>query len=143
MKKTFSLLETILVIVIISILIAYFIPKAKKSLNFANSSQIKSELALIRNGILKKITKNRLLGEDITFNLDEESVQAQNSKLFSNILDFPLLSTNLSKKEIGRWIKISKNRYRIYFSQEGFLDYSYRNGVFKCLSDKELCEKYE
>ena len=143
MKKSFSLLELITVIALISILLAFFIPKGLDSLNKTMTSKIKSEIALIRNGISKKITSNRLLNKDLDFILDDADIEADKSRLFTNILDYPLLSTTSSKKELGQWIKSSSNSYKVYLSSNEFLDFRYKDLVFECRSSKELCVRFE
>ncbi len=98
MKKAFSLLEIIFVILLISILALFVISKVEDSLEFGNKAKIKSEIALIRNAIVKKLTSNRLLNINETIKLDNAPLEIENSNLFDNILDFSLLSTTTQKK---------------------------------------------
>ncbi|QDF28625.1 type II secretion system protein [Halarcobacter anaerophilus] len=143
MKKAFSLLEIIFVILLISILALFVISKVEDSLEFGNKAKIKSEIALIRNAIVKKLTSNRLLNINETIKLDNASLEIENSNLFENILDFSLLSTTTQKKDSAKWIKNSSNGYKIYINKEQFLQFSFKNNTFLCESSKELCESFE
>ena len=104
MRKAFSLFEVIIVIIIISIISSFIITKVNDSLNSSVKTKVKSEIALIRNSIAKLKTKNILLKNDETFSLDEAPINIQNSELFSNILDFTLISSTKEIKELGKWI---------------------------------------
>ncbi|XOB63468.1 type II secretion system protein [Campylobacterota bacterium DY0563] len=143
MRKAFSLIELILVLVVISILYVFVLSKFDDSSKFANKTKIKSEIALIRNGISKLISSNTLLNKDENIYLDEESINQEGSLLFKNIIDSPLLSTSKDKKELGKWIKTSSNRYVIYISNDEYLEFVLENNSFVCKSDKELCVSYE
>ncbi|WP_321468082.1 type II secretion system protein [Halarcobacter sp.] len=143
MRKAFSLIELILVLVIISILSVFILSKFDDSSEFANKTKVKLEIALIRNGISKQISSNVLLNKDENIYLDKQSVNLEGSLLFKNILDFPLISTSEDKKELGKWIKTSSNRYIIYISNDEYLEFTFENNSFVCKSDKELCVSYE
>ena len=143
MKKAFSLFEIIIVLVIFSILIRFIISKSKSSINSSTKIKIKSEIALIRSSISKLNTKKILLQEDNNFLLDDAKVDALNTQLFENILDFPLISTNSTKKEIGSWIKSSTNEYLVYIEEDTFLKFEYENSSFECKSDLTICKEFE
>lgn len=143
MKKAFSLFEIIIVLVIFSILISFIISKSKSSINSSTKIKIKSEIALIRSSISKLNTKKILLQEDNNFLLDDAKVDASDTQLFENILDFPLISTNSTKKEIGSWIKSSTNEYLVYIEEDTFLKFEYENRSFKCKSDESICKEFE
>lgn len=143
MKKAFSLLELIFVILLISILSSFVISNLKDSLSFGNEAKIKSEIALIRNSISKKLTENELLNIDENIVLDSASFEVENSKLFDNILQSPLISTTSGKKELAKWIKTSSNSYKIYISDDQFLQFNFNNNSFECVSNKDLCESFE
>lgn len=143
MKKAFSLMEIILVIVIISILAMFVVSKFFNSSSFAKNAKVKSEIALIRNAISKKITSYKLLNIGDLQTLDSANSQKEGSLLFKNILEFPLLSTSGIKKEIGKWIKMSSNNYRVYISQGEYLDFKFENNSFVCKSEIEVCASFE
>lgn len=143
MKKAFSLLELIIVIVVISIISSFVISKVNDSINSSVKTKVKSEIALIRNQIAKTKTKNILLKNDSLIVLDKASVNIEKSKLFSNILDFPLISTTKEKKESGKWIKVSDNKYMIFTKDEENLEFSFIDDSFICKSAISLCNNYE
>lgn len=143
MKKSFSLLEIIIVILVISIISSYIISKSTNTINFANQSKIKSEISLIRSSIVKFSTKQILLDQDYIVSLDNANIDQSDSFLFENILDAPLLSTSTEDKEISKWIKISQNSYKIYLDQNIFLEFEFDNNDFICISDVELCKEFE
>ena len=143
MKKAFSLFEIIIVLVIFSILISFIISKSESSISSSTKIKIKSEIALIRSSISKLNTKKILLQEESDFSLDDAKVDVLNTELFENILDFPLISTNSTKKEIGSWIKSSTNKYLIYIEEDIFLKFEYENRSFECKSDVSICKEFE
>lgn len=143
MKKSFSLLEIIIVIVIISIITTYFLTKSESLIDKTVEVKIKSEIALIRDSITKTSSSSILLGKSKLSSLDEESVNKIDSKLFSNVLDMPLLSSSLEEKKISKWIKTGSNLYRVYLSKDIFLDFKFDSDSFLCVSDIDLCKEYE
>jgi len=143
MKKAFSLLEIIIVILIISIVSTFLIIKTSSSIEFTNKTSVKADIAQIRSSISKENSKNTLSGDDYISKLDDANINEEKSLLFSNILDKPLISTNSLKKEIGKWIKSSFTKYKIYITNEQYLEFEFTNNSFKCLSSIELCKDFE
>lgn len=143
MKRAFSLFEIIIVIVIISIISSFIISKTNNSLNKSIKTKIKSEIALIRNNIKKKSANNILLKKELLTFLDEASINTENSKLFSKILDFPLISTTKEKKVLGQWIKTSDVNYINYISEKEKVEFTFENISFICKSETSLCNEYE
>ena len=143
MKNAFTLLEIIVVIVIISLLSVFIISKSQNSINFTVKTKIKSDIALIRNSIAKVKTKNILLNDDSSFSLDNANSNEENSELFSNILDFPLLSTTNEIKEAGKWIKVSSNNYTIYSNENENIEFIFEDNFFNCKSEISICKEYE
>jgi prepilin-type N-terminal cleavage/methylation domain-containing protein len=143
MNKGFTLLELIVVLVIVSIIAGFAFFKFKDTYAYSNKTKIKSEIALIRNSIQKLNSQNILKNIDNSIKLDDEPVNLENSQLFKNILDFPLISTTTGKKEEGKWIKTSSNSYQIYLDKNDFLKFKYEDGIFKCLSETTLCKEFE
>jgi len=143
MRNAFSLFELLIVIVIISFLSIFIIQKSENTIEFANKTKIKSEIALIRSEISKNKTSNILLNQDLTQYLDDEDIEKENSKLFNKILDFPLLSTTSLKKEIGKWIKSSKNTYKVFLSHKQSIEYKFEDNSFICKSELSICKEFE
>ncbi len=143
MKRAFSLLEIIIVVVVISIISSFIISKTSNSLNKTIKIKIKSEIALIRNNIEKKSANNILQKKELFTFLDEASTNTENSELFSNILDFPLISTTKEKKVLGQWIKTSEVNYINFISEKEKIEFSFENNSFICKSEISLCNEYE
>lgn len=143
MKKAFSFLEIIIVILIISIISTFLIIKTSSSLEFVNKTNINADIAQIRSSISKENSKNVLLNDTSILKLDDANIEEEKSLLFSNILDKPLISTNSLKKEIGKWIKTSSNKYKIYITNEEYLEFEFTNNSFNCISSIELCKDFE
>ncbi len=143
MKKAFSFLEIIIVILIISIISTFLIIKTSSSLEFVNKTNINADIAQIRSSISKENSKNVLLNDTSISKLDDANIEEEKSLLFSNILDKPLISTNSLKKEIGKWIKTSSNKYKIYITNEEYLEFDFTNNSFNCISSIELCKDFE
>ena len=143
MKKAFSLLELIIVIVVIAIISSFIAFKANDFFSFSTKSKIKSDIALIKSSIQKVNSKKVLLDEELIESLDDETINTSNSKLFSNVLDFPLESTTLTLKKAGFWIKTSSSDYQVYLDANSFLKFSYENESFLCKSEVNLCKDYE
>lgn len=143
MKKAFTLLEIIVVIIIVSFLSAFIISKVQSSFDLTIETKIKSDLALIRNSITKLKTKNILLNDKTLISLDNEEINKENSRLFDKILDFPLLSTTKEIKEFGKWIKVSSNKYMVFSNDNKSLEFIFEDNSFNCLSTKSLCNEFE
>lgn len=143
MKRAFSLLEIIIVITVISIISSFIISKTNDSFQTSVKTKIKSEIALIRNSITKQKTINILLKDDSSFSLDVASTNTENTKLFSNILDFALISTTKEKKELGKWIKTSDINYMVFINEKENLEFSFEENSFICKSEISLCSEYE
>ncbi len=143
MKKAFSLFELIIVFAIISLIVSYLFINWKDSIDITKKSSIKSDIALIRSAIARENSKNILKDSNTIFFLDKATINKKEELLFDNILKLPLISTNEEKKEIGKWIKTSKNSYKIYLTKEEFLKFEFKDNLFECKSSKLLCKKYE
>lgn len=134
----------IIVIVLITIVISFAIPKFNNTINKANYTTLKSEFSLIQNGIREKKTKNILLSntDEITY-LDDASVDTIGIPLFDSVIDFPIISTNRNKKELAKWSKISNNMYEFYLSSSKSVLFSLENEKFICKSEEEICKEIE
>lgn len=143
MKNAFSLFELIIVILILSIITSFIFYNVNSSIDTSNKIKIKSQIALIQNSIQKIKSKNILLGKEETFLLDEAEEEKENVQLFKNILDFPLISTSSTYKEIASWIKKSPGEYIVYINKDTFLKFEYDNNSFSCKSDVNLCKDFE
>lgn len=141
--KGFSLLEIITTLVLISIILSFAIPKFQEINNKSHLVTLKSQFFLIQTAITKTKSKNILLADSSEIILlDEAMVDKKDEKLFSNIVDFTLLSTNTNEKKVGNWAKISSKEYVFYLASSSVL-FALENGFFKCKSEENICKEIE
>lgn len=150
MKKSFSIIEIIFSIVIISIISTFAINKYFIHIEKSYFLKIKSELALINNGINQLYSNQTLLGND-SFNLDkldEASIDTPKETLFNGfdeyiILDELIISTSESEKKFAHWIKVSNSEYKVYFSKDESLSFylDSENITFNCDESIDLCKE--
>lgn len=150
MKKSFSLLEIVFVILLISIISVIAFPKLFLNITNASYVKIKSDVALIRNAIVQNRNKNIISGKGeayIPF-LDNAKINTELENLFiglddNELLKYPIISTNKEKKEIGKWIKTSNYDYEVYVNSIESINFIYNvdNGTFDCDFSEELCRE--
>lgn len=155
MKKAFSLLELIFVMLVISIIVGISLPyftnfkdDAKLLRLKADFTNIQSALAYAENErIIKNINQKIHILDDALINLENEKLFYCSSKsinsctnstscCFISLLSQPIYS---SKKA---WIKISSTKYRFFLNPKKYIDFEYdpNNTSFNCL-DKDLCKE--
>jgi len=128
MKKSFSILEIIFVVVIISIISMVAIPKLFYNIDNANITKLKADVALIREKINQ--AKNKQILANNSLNLDN----IENK----NIL--PLLTTPNSS---GQWSKISTNKYQAWINSNTFVEFVYNKNkfTFECdIKSNQYCK---
>jgi prepilin-type N-terminal cleavage/methylation domain-containing protein len=140
--KGFSLLEIIIAIILLVIITSFALPKYNNINYTSNLSILKSDLSLIQNGIEQSKTKNILLsnGEKIE-NLDNSGSNKINEKLFKNVIDFSIVSTDTKEKELGKWSKNSNNSYEFYLSSSKSILFSFEDEKLVCKSVEEICKE--
>lgn len=134
----------IIAIILIAIIISFAIPKFT-NLNYnKNITTLKSQLALIQNGIVNQKSKNILLSNNQEISsLDEATLNSSGEKLFSKVIDFSIISTNNTKKESGMWAKTEDKTYTFYLLSDKDVLFSFEDGKFLCKSSAELCSEIE
>ena len=136
-------MEIIIVIVLISIIMAFAIPKFSQINDKTYITTLKSELSLIRQGIAKSKNQRILLADNQKIDsLDEASINKKNEKLFTKVIDFDIVSTDLSEKKSGSWAKTSSNSYSFYTATNA-ISFTLEEGIFLCKSEKNLCKEIE
>ena len=144
MHKAFSLLELLIVIAIISIVLTFAIPKFINITSSSKITELKSNLAIIRNGINKFKTNQILLAESPSINsLDSALVDKKNEPLFTKVIDFSLISTTSNINKIGKWIKISLSSNEYLLSSSKKVLFVLEDSNFKCKSSFEICKEIE
>ena len=142
MKKAFSILEIIIVIVIVSITLSFAVTKFDLIKQNTNLTKLKADIALIQNGITT-LKKQRVLQNnyDDIDSLDEALSSTKDEKLFSKILQYPLKSTNAVLKEKGFWFKKSSKEYVFVLNSSDEVLFKLENSVFSCIKPKKVCEE--
>ena len=58
------------------------------------------------------------------------------------LLQYPIISTSSEKKEIGKWIKVSDNNYKVFIDNQNAIEFVYdsSNGTFDCDYKEDLCK---
>ena len=144
MAKAFTLLEILLVIATISIILTFAIPKYNNMTNNSKITELKSNIAIIRNNISKVKTKQILLNKDSSIDsLDDAIVDKNGEVLFNKVIEFSVVSTSSSKNKIGSWLKVSKNSYKYILSSSKNVLFSLEDNIFKCKSSFEICKEIE
>ena len=144
MTKAFTLLEIILVIILISIVSTFAISKFTDLSTNTNMTKLKNDYTLIRNNISKFKSKQILLGnESNLISLDNAMDDTKNEKLFTNILEYIILSTNTNEMEVGKWIKVSNSYYDYVLSSNQKISFVLENNQFICKSDSKTCQELE
>ena len=134
----------IIAIVLIAIITSFAIPKFT-NLNYnKNITTLKSQIALIQNAITNQKSKNILLSNNQEISsLDDATLNSSGEKLFTNVIDFSIISTNTTKKESGMWAKISNNSYTFYLLADEEILFSFEDEKIICKSSVELCSEIE
>ncbi|MEA2049541.1 MAG: type II secretion system protein [Campylobacterota bacterium] len=135
--KSFSLLELIFAISLISILTVVAVSKIGSGLDKANIIKIKNDIALIREGLKsyedKQIysNKNHIL----------TSLEDSDNFLFDKILTRPILASN--KNVAASWSKLSNSSYKVWLNDTESLTFSYKSDdyTFDCDYNNDYCKE--
>lgn len=154
MKKAFSLIELVFVILIIGVLAGISLPYFSSSKTEAKILMLKADYTSIRSAIayaenemiIKNIKQKMQVLDEALANLEnqklfycpsskESSYENENNSCFISLLPSPIYS---SKKG---WMKLSDTRYRFFLSSTKYIDFEYdaKNLSFDCL-DENLCK---
>ncbi|AZV46803.1 ABC transporter permease [Nautilia sp. PV-1] len=87
MRKSFTMLELIFVIVVIGILAGVAIPRLFSGVSDAEIAKVKTDVATIRTAISTKYGKNVMEGNDVCPTLETSTTDGQ---LFEGILTYPI-----------------------------------------------------
>jgi general secretion pathway protein G len=136
MKKSFTMLELIFVIIVIGILSAVAIPKIFATRDDAMIVKLKTDVSNIRGAIANLRTKKLMQGDSsYPSYLDDADADAENEELFDGnssigvLLDYPIYS----KEADGHWMKRGDNDYTArVLGQDINFRYYPSNGHFDC-----------
>ena len=141
MKRAFTIIELIFVIVVLGILAAVALPKFSQALTQADLSQAKSRVTSIRSAIVVYKNKHILLGE----NPYPDTLSSDDDHLFDKILPNAIQPSSKN----GGWKRISQNpeKYKFHIPN-GFIVFAYdkAKGTFSCdpdaSSSAKLCDQF-
>ncbi len=140
--KGFSLLELIIAIILIVLITSFAIPKYNAITYNSNLSILKSDLSLIQNAITQSKTKNILLSNNEKIEkLDDISSDKISEKLFTNVIDFSIISTDSKEKKAGKWSKISDKSYEFYLSSSKSISFLFEDEKLVCKSEEDICKE--
>ncbi len=137
-------MEIIIAIVLLAIITSFAIPKFNTITYNSNLSILKSELSLVQNALIEQKSKNILLSnsDEIT-NLDDAAINKKDEKLFTNIINFSIISTDSNERKVGKWVKISKNSYEYFLLASKTISFSLEDEKIICKSVEEICKEIE
>lgn len=94
------------------------------------------------NGLNEFKNKKILLNESLEeISLDEALVDTKGENLFSNVIDFKIISTNSDEKKIAFWYKSALNSYVFILSKDNEVNFSFEDLSFKCVDNLEICNR--
>lgn len=142
MKKAFSLLELIIVILIIAIILSFATLKFDTIFYNSNLTKLKSDFALIQNGISNLKRKNILLLEDDKISsLDDAISSKDKERLFTKVVDFSIISTDDSLKQKGMWLKKNSTSYEFFLASNKKITFKLKDSVFICDKPQDICKE--
>ncbi|MBP7769916.1 MAG: hypothetical protein KA055_02190 [Aliarcobacter sp.] len=129
-------------ILIIAIIISFALPKFDTITYNSNISTLKSQLSLIQNALSEQKNKNILLSNnEIITKLDDVAVNKKDEELFTNIIDFQIISTNSNQREVGKWRKKSSNTYEFFLTPSKTISFLFENEKIICNDEEEICQE--
>lgn len=141
MKKAFTLLELILIVLVISIILAFALPKFSSFFYYSSFNKLKIDFTIIQNALNDKINSNILLQKDEYIeNLDDAIENKIDEKLFTKIIEKSFLSTSFSLRENDKWIKESNQKY-IYILNNKEVEFLFSENKFLCKKPEEICRR--
>ena len=158
MRKAFTLIELIFVIVIIGLLAVVAVPKFINLTSHAKTASIKSVISSVQDSI-ENIHAKWLVNEDFVWDVDGDGNSDLNdngyptkldsgkdeNKLFKYVLKIPVYACG--NKTQSCWKEYDDNRYEYIFNSDKILkiDYNDTKGLLECVDGdgvtKEDCEK--
>lgn len=140
MKKAFTMIELVFVIVVLGILAGVALPRLMAPADDARDAKLKSDVSSIRSAISLLRGRNMLQGQQMATSgypprLDDATQGLEGQELFDgnvtigNLLTYSIRSSN----KVGSWMKTGANTYNAIRSS-GAVGFTYTpaNGTFDC-----------
>ena len=158
MKKAFTLIELIFVIVIIGLLASFAIPKFKNLTTHAKSSSIKSVVTTVQSSI-DNIHGKWIINDNYVWDPDGDGTSDLNTEGYPTSLDSGKGETSLFKYVLkipvpscgnrtqSCWKEYNDNEYEYIYNPSKILkiDYNATSGTMECIDGvnvtKEECEQ--
>ena len=70
-------------------------------------------------------------------------INKKDEKLFSKVIDFPILSTDSNEQKAGKWRKISNNTYEFFLSSSKTISFLIENEKIICKDKDEICKEIQ
>lgn len=135
MKKSFTMLELIFVIVILGILASVAIPKLFATRDDAVIAKIRTDVSNIRSSIANLHTKKIMQGLSAYPEALDDANTSEGAELFDGnssigvLLDYPIYA----KKADGHWMKTDDTNYTVkVMNTDVKFNYYPSNGKFDC-----------
>lgn len=124
MKKSFTLIELIFVIVALGILVSIVLPKFSEISKQSYISQAKSTYAAVQGGIQNLKTKNVLTGKN------PYPASLDNGGIFGAVLSKPVKAG----RNPGEWEALGNNTYKFHVGDSDYIIFTYNSttGKFEC-----------
>ena len=149
MKKAFTLIELIFVIVIIGVLASFAIPKFKNLTTHAKSSGIKSVVTSVQSSI-DNIHGKWIINDSYSWECNGSELNSDGypekldsgsdeSNLFKCVLKVPIPACSDGKTN-GCWKEEEDKKYSYYYSPSRVLkiEYNTTNGTLECLDGDDI-----
>ena len=133
--KAFSLIELVFTILVIAIISSIALPKLFDTTSKTTLIKLKSDLALIQNGLKEYQNRHILKNGTISLETLDNGVN-----LFENILQNQNFQ---NKQEVGFWEKLSDDTYQFYLQKDKTIKFTYdkNNFTFSCDKNLKLCQE--
>ncbi|MBZ7954150.1 MULTISPECIES: type II secretion system protein [Campylobacter] len=137
MKKAFTLLELVFVILILGILSSLALSFWGKSKEEAKILKLKIDYEMLSSALSLMRTQAELKQIAFIANLDNAKFNTPREKLFYNTNDYSLLDSPIYS-DFKSWMKIASNQYRFFLNSKEYIDFTYdsKEGILECINSK-------
>lgn len=137
MKKAFTLLELVFVILILGILSNLALSFWGKSKEEAKILKLKIDYEMLSSALSLMRTQAELKQIAFIANLDNAKFNTPREKLFYNTNDYSLLDSPIYS-DFKSWMKIASNQYRFFLNSKEYIDFTYdsKEGILECINSK-------